>query len=726
MSVPDQETANFYTANGITTTFAYGFYLLTADDLDVSINGVLQTSGYTVTDVGSKTGGTVIFSVAPANGASVLLERKVALERTTDYQPNGDLRSDVLNQDFDRIWMVLQDKRRENVRSLRYPNYENFDGLLPPSASRAKQVLGFADNGLHTMLPMPATFGAGDMRYATYTSGVDFTPGVTTSLTLPSDPGTPNNVEVFFDASFQGPDQWGVIGTTLTFPGTIPVGVNKVFVRTGTSLSITTPPPRSVGDAELSWGNVLDRVCSSIAELKGLSNTYYRRAFVTGYYAAGDGGGGAYYADLADTTSVDNGGTVIVATDGTRWKLVQFSPVSVRQFGAKGDGVTDDTAAIQKAINATVGAKLYIPRGTPIGGPTFFDNPYIISAPLVLNSTSGGHFIYGDGYRWDFGFGPVGGTLIKNINATNGNAIAVSGGKNGLNVLENFGVIGNSLSGSGIVCTDVYNTQIRQVLVNNHGAHGIHMVKSFNSHIYSCLIVNIRNHGIYWNGLANGVSTRDTVMAGCNVANGGYACMQVDGIGGTSLDCVIDGCTFEPNVGVPTTFGLIARGTDGLVLTGNYFEIFPTPGGVLFADGNLRSFNVQGNYFQDGPVEFFQSTFGTIDNNVFHRDSIATSLIVTPPAVGANAVRVGLANVFTGGATNNAPRAFGVATLVAGSVVVPHPNANTGVPVAVTHASLSGTPGHLAIGAIVNGTSFQIISNNAGDTSVVLWSLPGY
>lgn len=720
-----------YAGAGTTGPFTVGFRFLANSHLQVvktattgADTTLLLDTDYTVAGAGGATG-TVTLAAALAVGEKLTIVRSVPATQEADYVQNDAFPAESHETALDKLTMLAQQNGEAVGRAIKVRVSDAPLSELPSPSGRANTVIGFDSNGNVTVLPIPSTLGAGDRIPYTLISGVDFLPGATT-VTLPRAPGSKGNLEVYFDGSGQEFIEWNVSDVTVTFTSPIPAYITKIWGYIGTTLSTQIPPADSVGDSQLTWGTVLNRVVDSIVGLKALSSAKYKRVFVTGYYGAGDGGGGHYYYDAADTTSADNGGTVIVATDGARWKLVYTDSVSVRQFGAKGDGVTDDTARIQAAINAMVGAKLYIPRGTPIGGPTFFDNPYIISSPLVLNSTSGGHYLYGDGYRWDFGFGPVGGTLIKNINTTTGNAIVVSGGKNGLNVLEDFGVLGNSLSGSGIVCTDVYNTQIRQLLVNNQGAHGIHMVKSFNSHIYNCLIVNIRNHGIYWNGLANGVSTRDTVIAGCNVANGGYACMQVDGVGGTSLDCVIDGCTFEPNVGVPSTFGLIARGTDGLVLTGNYFEIFPTPGGVLFADGNLRGFNVQGNYFQDGPVEFFQSTFGTIDNNVFHRDSIATSLIVTPPAAGANAVKVGLGNVFTGGSVNNAPRAFGVATLVAGSVVVPHTNANTGVPVAVTHASLSGTPGHLAIGAIVNGTSFQIISNNAGDNSVVLWTLPGY
>jgi hypothetical protein len=46
----------------------------------------------------------------------------------------------------------------------------------------------------------------------------------------------------------------------------------------------------------------------------------------------------------------DNGGSVVVASDGGRWKLAGSGPFTTRQFGAKHDGATDDYAALQAAI----------------------------------------------------------------------------------------------------------------------------------------------------------------------------------------------------------------------------------------------------------------------------------------------------------------------------------------------------------------------------------------
>lgn len=128
----------------------------------------------------------------------------------------------------------------------------------------------------------------------------------------------------------------------------------------------------------------LGRVVGSVAELRSLKKATNTQALATGYYAMGDGGGGTYYCDVSDTTSADNGGSVIVASDGARWKLANTSAVSVKQFGAKGDGATDDAAAINRALSS--GAKtVYFPAGV-----------YVIGAALVPFSTQ---HLYGDGWE---------------------------------------------------------------------------------------------------------------------------------------------------------------------------------------------------------------------------------------------------------------------------------------------------------------------------------------
>jgi hypothetical protein len=81
-----------------------------------------------------------------------------------------------------------------------------------------------------------------------------------------------------------------------------------------------------------------------------------------GYYATADGGEGRFAAMPGDTTSADNSGTIIVDHVGMRWKRLTGSErLSVKWFGATGNGTTNDTVAIQGAI--ATGQPIYIPPG---------------------------------------------------------------------------------------------------------------------------------------------------------------------------------------------------------------------------------------------------------------------------------------------------------------------------------------------------------------------------
>lgn len=136
------------------------------------------------------------------------------------------------------------------------------------------------------------------------------------------------------------------------------------------------------------------KVVVSITALRALSKLSNSNVIVTGYYAAHDGGGGFYVYDSTDTTTADNGGTVIVASDGGRWKLATTHVISVKQFGATGNGTTDDTAAIQAAINSGI-RRIYFPSGT-----------YLITSTLNctnLASTGVPLFLYGDAFHHDHG-----------------------------------------------------------------------------------------------------------------------------------------------------------------------------------------------------------------------------------------------------------------------------------------------------------------------------------
>jgi hypothetical protein len=111
MPVTAQTPVVTYTANGSTTVFPYTFRLLISGDLDVYFNNVLQSSGFSVSGVGNPTGGNVTFTVAPTNGTQVMLRRSIDQTRTTDYVDGGPLLAAVLDDDLDRLVMMVQDTK---------------------------------------------------------------------------------------------------------------------------------------------------------------------------------------------------------------------------------------------------------------------------------------------------------------------------------------------------------------------------------------------------------------------------------------------------------------------------------------------------------------------------------------------------------------------------------------------------------------------------------------
>lgn len=113
-------------------------------------------------------------------------------------------------------------------------------------------------------------------------------------------------------------------------------------------------------------------VISSMASLRLASSITVPQSicYVEGYSSIADGGEGTFLYNSADTTSVDNGGTIIVDSIGRRWYRQGIAPEEFNILWFGGNTVTNYTPVLLTLIGyinsiATniTGAKIYFPPG---------------------------------------------------------------------------------------------------------------------------------------------------------------------------------------------------------------------------------------------------------------------------------------------------------------------------------------------------------------------------
>ena len=132
----------------------------------------------------------------------------------------------------------------------------------------------------------------------------------------------------------------------------------------GTGKVCTIPDDEDFTIPKTSGGSVHANHVTELRTITG-DTTDKRSATLGGHTDPGDGGGGTFFWDDSSSTG-DNGGTIIVPTGSStgRWVRIWSGRVNVKWFGATGDGTTDDTAAIQAAIDVTTESKVVeFPQG---------------------------------------------------------------------------------------------------------------------------------------------------------------------------------------------------------------------------------------------------------------------------------------------------------------------------------------------------------------------------
>lgn len=258
-------------------------------------------------------------------------------------------------------------------------------------------------------------------------------------------------------------------------------------------------------------------------------------------------------ADAMGLSGLSAGDQIAVDTVGAdgrpaSWKKKARDVLNVKDFGAKGDGSTDDTAAIQAAIDYAVAAgrrSVYFPAGT-----------YIVTSPLHAQVETGTTTVGGSTKsRYAYGMGltlrgeQVGKTVLRktgqatytipaNNNINGGSTVDTTlffGGTEGTGLYVSDLSIENASTDE---CYAIYATRARCILERLNvctNSHGIYLYGWLNN--LTDIIITAKEKGLW---VANATSTvcNKVFVAGCN--NPYYL---VSAYYSTLISCCADSCT---------------------------------------------------------------------------------------------------------------------------------------------------------------------------------------
>ena len=300
MTVADNTSRNQYTATSGQTVFAYTFEIVDKSHIVVLKNGVALSEGtnYTVSNVGNDSGGNITLTVGATTGDIMTFYRDMPYSRTQNYTNSGDFLASEVNSDFDDLWLAGEQTDRSFSQSIRKPITDS-DSISMELPEAASRVNSFLTfDSTGAVSVESLSSGTGP----TVIGRQQFTgDGTTTVFTLAATSSSAAAV-IYIDGVYQEEGTYTVSGTTLTFTEAPP---------TNASIEVLAYKITDVGTTD---------------------------ANAVTYTPAGTG---------AVQTTVQT-------------KLRESA--NVKDFGAVGDGVTDDTAAIQAA--ATAHNTLLVPSGT--------------------------------------------------------------------------------------------------------------------------------------------------------------------------------------------------------------------------------------------------------------------------------------------------------------------------------------------------------------------------
>lgn len=328
-----------FNGNGVTTSFPFTFKVFAATDIRVvTLTSAIETervlnTDFTVTlngDQEASPGGTVTYPVSGTplpSGSTLTIAGARANTQTLDLTIGGAFDPSTIERALDSTVVLVQQLAEEQSRALTAPlstTGVSFEVPVP----EASKFIGWNDTA-DGLVNRDATDLASVIAYANWATDIFDGTGAQTAFTLSVDPGSVHNCDVVVDDVPKTPGvDFTVSGTTITFTAAPPIGTGNVVVRHGQALP------------------------------QGTINA--------------------------------SGTTVDLATAGAVDRLLSISladVVNVKDFGAVGNGVVDDTAAILLAIAAAEARVLN--RFTGPGSIVYFPpGTYLISSTLTIDTSN--------------------------------------------------------------------------------------------------------------------------------------------------------------------------------------------------------------------------------------------------------------------------------------------------------------------------------------------------
>lgn len=162
-SIPDDDLWERFVATSGQTVFPFDFPIFAASDLQVKrerfgVESVLlEGTDYNVAGVEEQFGGTITLTTGALAGDIIVLQSAMKFARTTQFVNGGDLPASALENEFNRIRILLQQIMRANRPAVLYPDTDPAMPPLPPKASRAGRFLAFDAEGQPYAAGAPGT-----------------------------------------------------------------------------------------------------------------------------------------------------------------------------------------------------------------------------------------------------------------------------------------------------------------------------------------------------------------------------------------------------------------------------------------------------------------------------------------------------------------------------------------------------------------------------------------